>query len=155
MLTHINEHGEAVMVDVGQKPVTKRTACACARVRMQPQTLRALLDANLKKGDGLAAARIAGIQGAKQTCSLIPLCHNIPLDAVTVDFEQESDCALAVVVRAASTGKTGVEMEALTGASVAALTIYDMCKAIDRAMTIEEIRLVEMTGGKSDYHYEG
>ena len=155
MLTHINEHGEAVMVDVGGKDVTVRTACAMARVRMQPQTLKALLAADLKKGDGLAAARIAAIQGAKRTSDLIPLCHNIPLDTVTVEFETQSDTTLAVRVYVKCTYKTGVEMEALTGASVAALTIYDMCKAIDRGMTVEEIRLLEKSGGKSDYRYEG
>lgn len=154
MLTHINEKGEAVMVDVGEKPVTQRTAAAYARIRMQPQTLTALLAADLKKGNGLAAARIAGIQGAKQTSSLIPLCHILPLESVTVDFEPESSCTLGIVVRTKCTYKTGVEMEALTGASVAALTIYDMCKAIDRGMVIEEIRLLEKHGGKSDYHYE-
>ena len=155
MLTHLNENGEAVMVDVGGKEVTVRTAVAYARIRMKSETLTALLNAELKKGDGLAAARIAGIMGAKKTGELIPLCHNIPIDKITVDFEKESDTALGVIVRAKCTYKTGIEMEALTGASVAALTIYDMCKAIDRGMVIEEIRLLEKTGGKSDYRYEG
>ena len=155
MLTHINEKGEAVMVDVGEKAVTRRTAAAAAKIRMQPQTLKALLAADLKKGDGLGTARIAGIMGAKRTCSLIPLCHNIPLDSVTVDFGQESDCVLTIIVRANCTWKTGVEMEALTGATAAALTVYDMCKAIDRGMVIEEVRLLEKHGGKSDYCYEG
>ena len=155
MLTHLNENGEAVMVDVGGKEVTVRTAVAYARIRMKSETLTALLNADLKKGDGLAAARIAGIMGAKKTGELIPLCHNIPIDKITVDFEKESDTALGVIVRAKCTYKTGIEMEALTGASVAALTIYDMCKAVDRGMVIEEIRLLEKTGGKSDYRYEG
>lgn len=155
MLTHLNEKGEAVMVDVSGKEVTVRTAAACARIRMKRETLEALLNAELKKGDGLAAARIAGIMGAKKTGELIPLCHNIPIDKITVDFEKLSDTVLAVIVRAKCTYKTGVEMEALTGASVAALTVYDMCKAIDRGMVIEEIRLLEKTGGKSDYRYEG
>ena len=155
MLTHLNENGEAVMVDVGGKEVTVRTAAAYARIRMKRETLEALLNADLKKGDGLGAARIAGVMGAKKTSELIPLCHNIPIDRITVDFEKISDTALGVIVRAKCTYKTGIEMEALTGASVAALTIYDMCKAVDRGMVIEEIRLLEKTGGKSDYRYEG
>ena len=155
MLTHLNQEGEAVMVDVGGKEVTVRTAAACARIRMKRKTLEALLNAELKKGDGLAAARIAGIMGAKKTGELIPLCHNIPIDKITVDFERESDTTLGITVRAKCSYKTGIEMEALTGASVAALTIYDMCKAIDRGMVIEEIKLLEKTGGKSDYRYEG
>ena len=155
MLTHINEDGEAVMVDVGGKEITERTARAYARIKMQSETLDALLNADLKKGDGLSAARIAGIMGAKKTSELIPLCHNIPIDKITVDFEKESDTALGIYVNAKCTYKTGIEMEALTGACVAALTVYDMCKAIDRGMSIEEIKLLEKTGGKSDYHREG
>lgn len=155
MLTHLNQEGEAVMVDVGGKEVTVRTAAAYARIRMKRETLEALLNADLKKGDGLAAARIAGIMGAKKTSELIPLCHNIPIDKITVDFERESDTTLGITVRAKCSYKTGIEMEALTGASVAALTVYDMCKAIDRGMVIEEIKLLEKTGGKSDYRYEG
>ncbi len=155
MLTHINKNGEAVMVDVGEKEVTVRTARAYARIRMKSETLDALLNADLKKGDGLSAARIAGITGAKKTSELIPLCHNIPIDKITVDFEKESETALGIYVNAKCTYKTGIEMEALTGASVAALTVYDMCKAMDRAMTVEEIKLLEKTGGKSDYHREG
>ncbi|MBQ9551470.1 MAG: cyclic pyranopterin monophosphate synthase MoaC [Clostridia bacterium] len=155
MLTHLNENGEAVMVDVGGKDVTVRTAAAYARIRMKKETLEALLNADLKKGDGLGAARIAGIMGAKKTSELIPLCHNIPIDKITVDFERLRDTALGITVSAKCTYKTGIEMEALTGASVVALTIYDMCKAIDRGMVIEEIKLLEKTGGKSDYRYEG
>ena len=155
MLTHINENGEAVMVDVGAKDMTERTAKAYARIKMKPETLEALLSSNLKKGDGLAAARVAGIMGGKKTSELIPLCHNIPIDKITVDFEKESDCALAVFVNSKCTYKTGIEMEALTAACVTALTIYDMCKAIDRGMVIEEVKLLEKTGGKSDYKYEG
>ncbi len=155
MLTHINKNGEAVMVDVGEKEVTVRTARAYARIRMKSETLDALLNADLKKGDGLSAARIAGITGAKKTSELIPLCHNIPIDKITVDFEKEGETALGIYVNAKCTYKTGIEMEALTGASVAALTVYDMCKAMDRAMTVEEIKLLEKTGGKSDYHREG
>lgn len=154
MLTHIDENGKAVMVDVGNKDVTVRTAIAYARIKMKSETLTALLEANLKKGDGLATARIGGIMGAKKTSELIPLCHNIPIDKITVDFEKESDTELGIYVNAKCTYKTGIEMEALTGASVTALTIYDMCKAIDREMIIEEIKLLEKTGGKSDYHRE-
>ena len=155
MLTHLNEQGEANMVDVGEKNVTVRTARAYGRIRMQPETLRALLSAQLKKGDGLAAARIAGIMGAKRTNELIPLCHNLPIDKIDVTIEQESDTTLAIRTFAKCSYKTGIEMEALTAVSVAALTIYDMCKAIDRGMVIEEIRLLEKTGGKSDWNYEG
>lgn len=155
MLTHLNEKGEAVMVDVGEKAVTSRTAAASATIRMQPETLEKLLAADLKKGDGLGTARIAGIMGGKKTADLIPLCHNIPLERITVDFAQTDGTRLTITARAGCTGKTGVEMEALTAASVAALTIYDMCKAIDRGMVIEEIRLLEKHGGKSEYRYEG
>lgn len=155
MLTHLNENGEANMVDIGAKEITVRTALACGRIRMQPETMQALLSAQLKKGDALAAARIAGIQGGKKTSELIPLCHIIPIDRIEVRFEQESDDSLLVYAETKCTYKTGVEMEALTAVSVAALTIYDMCKAIDRGMTIEEIKLLNKTGGKSDYQYEG
>lgn len=155
MLTHLNEQGEANMVDVGAKDVTARTAKAYGRITMQPETLQALLSAQLKKGDGLAAARIAGILGGKHTWELIPLCHNIPIDKIDLRFEQENDCCLGIYAAAKCTYKTGIEMEALTAVSVAALTIYDMCKAMDRSMVIEEIRLLEKTGGKSDFHHEG
>ncbi|MBR2589479.1 MAG: cyclic pyranopterin monophosphate synthase MoaC [Clostridia bacterium] len=151
MLTHINENGEAVMVDVGEKAQTRRSATAYARIRMRPETLDALMRANLKKGDGLAAARIAGIMGAKKTSELIPLCHAIPMDSIRIDFKAESDTVLGITVHTKCSYKTGIEMEALTGASVAALTIYDMCKAIDRGMIIESVKLLEKTGGKSDY----
>ena len=154
MLTHLNENGEAVMVDVGGKEMTVRTAVAYARITMKKETLDALMNTGLKKGDGLAAARIAGIMGAKKTSELIPLCHNIPVEKITVDFEKESDTALGIIVRAKCTYKTGIEMEALTGASVAALTVYDMCKAMDRGMVVEEIKLLEKTGGSGAYHYE-
>ena len=110
MLTHINENGEATMVDVGGKEVSVRTACAYAKIRMKSETLDALLSANLKKGDGLAAARIAGIMGGKKTSELIPLCHNIPIDKITVDFEKEDSEHLAVIVNAKCTYKTGIEM---------------------------------------------
>ena len=152
MLTHINEQGEAVMVDVSPKGATERTARARAVVRMKPETREAILKADLKKGDALACARIAGIAAAKRTWELIPLCHNIPLDSAAVDFEMSGDDRIVIYASTRCVWKTGVEMEALTAASVAALTIYDMCKAIDRGMTVEEIRLLDKTGGKTDYH---
>ena len=150
MLTHLNEQGEANMVDVGAKDVTVRTAKAAGRIRMQKETLRALLNASLKKGDGLAAARLAGIMGAKRTWELIPLCHNIPIDKVDVTFETLADDVLEIIATAKCSYKTGIEMEALTAVSVAALTVYDMCKAMDRSMVIEEIRLLQKTGGEID-----
>lgn len=154
-LTHLTPDGEAVMVDVGAKNVTRRTARAFACVKMQPETLRLILSAQLKKGDALAAARIAGIMAAKRTWELIPLCHNIPIEKVTVDFDHNGTDELYIHTYAVCTYKTGIEMEALTAASTAALTIYDMCKAVDRGMTVKEIRLEEKTGGKSgDYHHD-
>ena len=154
MLTHLNENGEAHMVDVGEKAVTTRAARAAGRIRMQKETLDALLSAQLKKGDGLAAARIAGIMGGKHTADLIPLCHPVPIDQIEVLFERESDTVLRIVADTKCSYKTGIEMEALTAVSVAALTVYDMCKAMDRGMVIEEIHLLQKTGGKSDYNYE-
>lgn len=154
-LTHINEKGEATMVDIGGKNITERTAEACGKIRMNPQTLEKLLSSRLKKGDGIAAARIAGIMGAKKTSELIPLCHNIPIEKIDISFKKESDCLLGIYSFAKCEYKTGIEMEALTAVSIAALTIYDMCKAIDKTMTIEEIKLLKKTGGKSDFNYEG
>ena len=155
-LTHLNENGEARMVDVGGKTVTERTAVACATLKMQPETLQKILSAELKKGDALAAARIAGIMAAKRTFELIPLCHNIPIESVKIDFEDDGAECLFICSTLRCSYKTGIEMEALTAVSVAALTGYDMCKAIDRGMTIEEIRLLEKSGGKSGgYRYEG
>ena len=151
-LTHLNKNGEAVMVDVGEKPMTRRTAKAYARVKMQPETLRKLLSSELKKGDGLATARIAGIMAAKNTCGLIPLCHVIPIESIEINFENNGLDELYIYSYAVCTYKTGVEMEAMTAVSVAALTVYDMCKAIDRKMTVEEIKLLEKTGGKSDFY---
>ena len=143
------------MVDVGGKAVTERTAKARAEIKMKPETLDALLAADLKKGDGLSAARIAGIMGGKKTDELIPLCHNIPIDKISIEFEKIDSCHLAIISEAKCTYKTGIEMEALTAVSVAALTIYDMCKAIDRGMVIKEVKLLEKAGGKSDYKNEG
>lgn len=154
-LTHINSKGEAVMVNVGEKEITQRTAQACGIIEMKQETLQKLLDADLKKGDGLAAARIAGIMGAKNTSTLIPLCHNIPIESVEIEFEPISETELEVTSFAKCSYKTGIEMEALTAVSVACLTVYDMCKAIDREMVIKDIRLLKKTGGKSDYNYEG
>ena len=154
-LTHLDKDGRAVMVDVGEKDVTRRTAVARACVHMQPQTLQTLLGGELKKGDAFAAARIAGIMAAKRTFELIPLCHNVPVDSVGIEFENDGKDRLCIYATLKCSYKTGIEMEALTAVSVAALTIYDMCKAIDRAMSIEEIRLLKKTGGKSDFAYEG
>ena len=155
-LTHFNKDGEALMVDVGEKAVTERTAEAQAKIKMQPETLSALLNNALKKGDGLAAARIAGIMAAKRTFELIPLCHNIPIESVKVEFDNNGRDELYIHTFAKCTYKTGIEMEVLTAASVAALTVYDMCKAIDRGMVIEEIMLLHKTGGKSgEYKNEG
>jgi cyclic pyranopterin monophosphate synthase len=139
------------MVDVSEKPTTARRAVAEATVFMKPTTLREILRGDMKKGDVLAVARVAGIQGAKQCSRLIPLCHPLALSSVVVDFANTSDDRLRVRVECKAVGATGVEMEALTGASVAALTIYDMCKAIDRDMQIESVRLVEKSGGRSGF----
>lgn len=154
-LTHINSKGEAVMVNVGEKEITQRTAQACGIIEMKQETLQKLLAADLKKGDGLAAARIAGIMGAKNTSTLIPLCHNIPIESVEIEFEPISKTRLKITSFAKCSYKTGIEMEALTAVSVACLTVYDMCKAIDREMVIKDIRLLKKTGGKSDYNHEG
>ncbi|MFC4255856.1 cyclic pyranopterin monophosphate synthase MoaC [Altererythrobacter xixiisoli] len=147
-LTHLDDKGAARMVDVGGKQPTARAAIASGRIRMSQVALVAIRDGSGPKGDVLAAARIAGIMAAKQTGSLIPLCHPLALDAVTVDFTFEDD-GLRVTARASLTGKTGVEMEAMTATSIALLTIYDMAKAIDKGMVIDAIRLIEKTGGKS------
>ena len=155
-LSHLDELGRAKMVDVGGKDVTERTAAATALLRMRPETLRAIEEGSVKKGEVLAVARVAGIMAAKKTSDLIPLCHVIPIESVKIDFSVEGEGLLRVVSTVKSSYKTGVEMEALTAASVAALTVYDMCKAIDRGMCVEEIRLLEKSGGKSgDYRYEG
>jgi cyclic pyranopterin phosphate synthase len=147
-LTHLDDQGKAHMVDVGGKAATARVAIAAGRIRMSAVALAAIRDGAVPKGDVLAAARIAGIMAAKKTAELIPLCHPLALDAVTVDFAIEGD-GVRVTASASLTGKTGVEMEALTAVSVALLTIYDMAKAIDKAMVIEQVRLIEKRGGKS------
>ena len=147
-LTHLDENGKARMVDIGGKPETARVAIATGRIRMSARALSAIRDGAVPKGDVLAAARIAGIMAAKKTSELIPLCHPLALDSVTVDFALEED-GLRTTATAALTGRTGVEMEAMTATSIALLTIYDMAKAIDKGMVIEEVRLIEKRGGKS------
>lgn len=149
-LTHLDDQGQARMVDVGAKAETEREAIAAGRVRMQPETLRLLRAGNLPKGDVLGTARVAGIMAAKRTHELIPMCHPLLLTHVALDFTFD-EAASAVEIRALvrCTGQTGVEMEALTAVSVAALTIYDMAKAVERGMVIEDIRLVAKRGGKS------
>jgi cyclic pyranopterin phosphate synthase len=147
-LTHIDETGAARMVDVSAKAETLRQAVAKGRVVMQPATLALIRDGVAKKGDVLAAARIAGIMGAKRTAELIPLCHVLLIEAVAVEFEVLAD-AVEIAATVRTTGRTGVEMEALTAVSVAALTIYDMLKAVDRGMRIEAVRVVQKSGGAS------
>lgn len=149
--SHINASGEANMVDVGGKEATQRSATASGIVRMQASTLEAIKNDSLKKGEVLAVARIAGIQGAKKCADLIPLCHPLALTKVSVNFQELSETALRVEAHCRLRGQTGVEMEALTAVSVACLTIYDMCKAVDKDMTIEAIGLEEKVGGKSGH----
>jgi cyclic pyranopterin monophosphate synthase len=150
-LSHFDESGASRMVDVGGKAETNRTARASALVRMQPATLALVRDKQLAKGDVLEVARLAGIMAAKKTADLIPLCHPLPLTSVKLEFTFPSEDALRVEATVAVFARTGVEMEALTAVSVAALTVYDMCKAADRAMTIESVRLEEKSGGKSGH----
>jgi cyclic pyranopterin phosphate synthase len=146
-LTHVDETGASRMVDVGAKPVTRRTARASGGVRMQPATLAAIAAGPVAKGSVQETARLAGIMAAKRTAELVPLCHPLPLDSINVDLRPVGADLLHIEATAIATAKTGVEMEALTAVSVAALTVYDMCKAVDRAMTIERIQLEEKTGG--------
>jgi cyclic pyranopterin phosphate synthase len=149
-LTHIDEQGRARMVDVGGKEITERVATATGCIVMQPETLALITSGDAKKGDVLAVARIAGIQAAKKTSDLIPLCHPLALNSVEVVFDADtSNNQILIKATCKVSGKTGVEMEALTAASVAALTIYDMCKAVDRGMEIREISLQTKSGGKS------
>ena len=146
--THLDDSGTAHMVDVGTKPATARRAVAGGRIAMSAGALAAIRDGNAPKGDVLSTARIAGIMAAKRTAELIPLCHPLALSKVGVDFDWLDD-GIAVTATAATTGPTGVEMEALTAASVALLTLYDMAKALDRAMVIGDVRLLEKSGGRS------
>lgn len=151
-LTHFDAEGQAHMVDVGGKNETLRQARASGRIVMQPETLELIRSGTAKKGDVLGIARIAGIQGAKRTADIIPLCHPIALTRVAVEFSLEPESnSVSCVATAECFGRTGVEMEALTAASTALLTIYDMCKAVDRGMCIESIRLLEKVGGKSGH----
>ena len=155
-LTHIDDQGRAIMVDVGAKTDSRRVAVASGRIVMQAGTLTAIQSGNTNKGDVIGVARIAAIQATKRTADLIPLCHPIALTRVSVDFELNSDnSSIGCTVTAETVGKTGVEMEALTGVSMALLTIYDMCKAIDRGMRIESVRLLEKKGGKSGHWRTG
>jgi cyclic pyranopterin monophosphate synthase len=148
--THFDQAGNAAMVDVSDKAVTARTATAQARVAMEAATLAMIQLGSAKKGDVLGVARLAGIMGAKRTAELIPLCHPLPITSVTVDLVADAaGCAVEITATVRTTGQTGVEMEALTAASVAALTVYDMCKAVDRSMRIEGLRVTHKAGGKS------
>ncbi len=149
-LTHFDADGKAIMVDVGDKAATSRRALALGEIRMQPATLARILDRTIEKGDVFGIARVAGIMAAKQTSSLIPLCHPLALTSVSLEFTpRAAEGVVEIAATAKVNGQTGVEMEALTAVSVAALTIYDMCKAVDKLMVIGEIRLQEKSGGKS------
>jgi cyclic pyranopterin phosphate synthase len=148
-LSHFDESGASRMVDVGEKPVTKRMARASGVVTMEAATLALVRDRKLSKGDVLEVARLAGIMASKRTGELIPLCHPLPIDAVTVDFSFPDETSVRIEATVQCTAKTGVEMEALTAVSVAGLTIYDMCKAVDRGMVIGAVRLEEKSGGRS------
>lgn len=153
--THFNENQEAVMVDVSDKQDTAREALATGKIYMSKECFEMVANKSMEKGDVLSVARIAGIMGAKKTSELVPLCHMINLTKVEVEFEL-NDCNITVFCRVKTVGKTGVEMEALTGVQIALLTIYDMCKAVDKNMHMEDIHLCEKTGGKSgDFKYRG
>ena len=151
-LTHINENGDAEMVDVSEKDITAREAKASSRILMKPETLELIISGSHKKGDVLSVAKIAGIQAAKKCSELIPLCHPLMLSKVSVELKPNiEDSSVDIIAIAKLNGKTGVEMEALTAASIAALTVYDMCKAVDRFMTIDHVQLLEKKGGKSGH----
>jgi cyclic pyranopterin phosphate synthase len=151
-LTHFDDHGQAHMVDVGAKSETHRIAVATGQIRMLPATLALITSGSAKKGDVIGIARIAAIQASKRTADLIPLCHPLPLTRVAVSFDiNEAASTVACTVQAETYGKTGVEMEALTAVQVGLLTIYDMCKAVDRGMVMEGVRLLEKQGGKSGH----
>ncbi|MCG8451087.1 MAG: cyclic pyranopterin monophosphate synthase MoaC [Pirellulales bacterium] len=150
-LSHFDEQGASRMVDVGNKPVSARTARASGLVRMPAATRQMILDRLHAKGDVLEVARLAGILGAKRTAELIPLCHPLALDSIQIDFQPVDNDAIGIEATVTVTAKTGVEMEALTAVTVAALTMYDMCKAVDRTMAIEQVRLEEKTGGRSGH----
>lgn len=148
-LTHFDESGASRMVDVGNKPVTRRRAVASCVVRMQATTLALIQSRGHAKGDVLEVARLAGIMAAKRTGDLIPLCHPLPIDSVAIQFETSGDTTLSIVAEVSTTGKTGVEMEALTAVTTAALTVYDMVKSVDRGVVIERVQLEHKSGGKS------
>jgi len=148
-LTHLDKDGKAVMVDISQKPATERIAVATAIVRMKPETLALIREDRIKKGDVFACARIAGIMAAKRTSDLIPMCHPIPITSAAVELRAVDPDVVEITTTVKTTYGTGVEMEALTAASVAALTVYDMCKSVDRGMVIEKIQLMRKSGGKS------
>ncbi|MCL6472300.1 MAG: cyclic pyranopterin monophosphate synthase MoaC [Firmicutes bacterium] len=148
-MTHFNKEGRAQMVDVSNKSITARTAVARGVVKMRPETLKLIKDGAIKKGDVLAVAQVAGIMGAKKTPDLIPMCHPLQITGVDINFSPLSDTELGIMAIAKTMDRTGVEMEALTAVSIAALTVYDMCKSVDRTMEIGDIELVEKTGGKS------
>jgi cyclic pyranopterin phosphate synthase len=148
-LTHFDADGRAAMVDVGGKAETERSATAKARVAMAPETLRMIVGHTAKKGDVFGVARIAGIMAAKRTAELIPLCHPLPITSVGIDLAADGEDGVLISATVKTTGRTGVEMEALTAASVAALTVYDMCKSVDRGMRVEALRVVAKSGGKS------
>ena len=149
VLSHVDRKGRARMVDVGDKPVTERVAVAAATVRMKPATLAMIRSGRIAKGEVLAVARVAGIMAAKRTSDLVPLCHPLPVEVAAIDFKPMRSGRLEVEARVRVTAKTGVEMEAMTAVTVAALTLYDMCKAVDRGMSITDIRLLEKSGGRS------
>jgi cyclic pyranopterin phosphate synthase len=151
--THFNDDGRAKMVAVDAKDDTKRSATAVGRIKLTPEIIKKITNKELKKGDVLSVAQIAGIMGAKKTSDIIPMCHNIFLTGADLSFEiDEKNCAIDIEATVKTIGKTGVEMEALSAVSIAALTIYDMCKAVDKGMIIEEVRLTHKSGGKSgDY----
>lgn len=151
-LTHFDAEGASRMVDVGAKEVTVRRARASGRVWMQAETLRMVVERRASKGDVFEVARLAGILAAKRTAELIPLCHSLPLDSVSVSFRTEGPNAIQIEAEARATARTGVEMEALTAVAAAALTVYDMCKAVDREMVIERICLEEKSGGRSGHY---
>lgn len=151
-LTHFDNDGKAIMVDVGEKQSTQRVAIARGDVMMQSETLARILENRVEKGDVFAVARLAGIMAAKKTSGLIPLCHPLLINSVTVDFTPDkSNARIGIEACVKVTGQTGVEMEALTAVSVAALTIYDMCKAVDKTMTVDNVRLAEKRGGRSGH----
>ena len=151
-MSHFDAHGASRMVDVSDKPATTRKARASGRLRMAAETLALVRDRKVAKGDVLEVARLAAIMAAKQTANLIPLCHPLPLDAVNVSFSFSDDETVDIEAQVQVTARTGVEMEALTAVSVAALTIYDMCKAVDRSIVVEQIRLEEKSGGRSGHY---